>query len=64
MSIFSVASSCSINAERRSGRVLLHESNIVLMFHYSSLSLFPPFMASRMRHFSFDVFRPHLEDAC
>ena len=64
MSIFSLASSCSINAERRSGQVLLHESNIILMFHHASLSLFPPFKASGMRRFSFDVFRPHLEDAC
>ena len=56
MSIFILASSCIINAERRSGRVLLHESNIVLMFHHASLSLFPHFTAYAMRRFSLMCF--------
>ena len=41
MSTFSLASSYTINAERHSGRVLLHESNIVLTFQQPRLSLFP-----------------------
>ena len=56
MSVFILASSCIINAERRSGRVLLHESNIVLMFHHASLSLFPHFTAYAMRRFSLVCF--------
>ena len=62
MSIFSLASSCAINAERRSGRMLLYVSNIVLTFQQASLSLFPLFKACEMRRFTFEVFRPHLED--
>ena len=62
MSIFSLASSCAINAERRSGRMLLYVSNIVLTFQQASLSLFPPFKACGKRRFTFEVFRPHLED--
>ena len=56
MLISSLASSCAVNAERRSGRVLLHESNIGLTFQQASLILFPLFKACGMRRFTFDVF--------
>ena len=62
MSIPSLVSSCAINAERRSGRVLLQGTNIVLTFRHASLSMLSPFNANGVRRFSF-VFQPHLEGA-
>ncbi len=57
MSTFSLASSCAIKADRRSG--LSAESIMVLIFQHASLSPFPSFKASGMRHLFIDLFRPH-----
>ncbi len=59
MSTFSLASSCAIKADRRSGRVLSAESIMVLIFQHASLSPFPSFKASGIRHLFIDLFQPH-----
>ncbi len=56
MSTSSLASSCAIKADRCSGRVLSAESIMVLMFQHASLSPFPPFKASGIRHLFIDLF--------